>query len=713
MALFQRISSYLLFSLHLLVGFFLLFEAQLQLPSWMIPVGRMHPLLLHLPIGFLILAGLLWVLRKAFPFEGFTNLLSFILALTALGAVLTALVGFFLSREEGYEGEILDWHKYTGVALSFLCYILWAVFERSQEQKWMGPLLAGSWVGLLVAGHLGASLTHGEDFLFPFRESAKTMAYTDETTVYEAAIVPILKAKCYQCHNEQKTKGELLMTTLVGLQKGGKNGPIWVAGDALNSHLIQRANLPLEDKKHMPPKGKPQLTLDEIALLTTWINDGANTQQTVGQLASDHTIRRYLAATMSVATGEITYDFDPAKPKVLETLNTPFRVVYPIAAGSPALQADFFVRQAFQKEQLSDLTEIKEQLIGLNMTNMPITDAELGVISQLSRLEKLTLTNTDLSGEKIGELNKLTSLRSLSLSGTKVTPTQLSALAGHPSLRQLFVWNTVLSQNDVAALQKKLPKVKIELGYVPDEKETIRLNPPVLENESFVLTDTKPVTLKHPLKGAEIRYSLDGTEPDSVSSTVYKGPLQLTRYTTLKARAVKEGWYASEIVSYTFFKGTYRPTTASLLQNTNPKYPGEGGRTLIDFKKGEPNEFNNKAWLGYRENPFEALFEFTKATPVRSVMLSTGRNIGGYIFPPTSVELWAGPSASQLKLIQRLSPTQPTGSERSRIEPIELTIKEGDYTHYKVVARPLKKLPPWHPGKGEPAWVFIDEVFFN
>jgi uncharacterized membrane protein len=713
MALFQRISSYVLFSLHILLVFFLLFEEQLILPSWMIPLGRLHPLMLHLPVGFLVLAGILWVLRKEFQFEGFAKLLAFIFVLTALSAAVAALMGFFLSREEGYEGDLLAWHKYTGVALSFLCYALWAIFERSQYQKWVSPLLGSSLVGLLVAGHLGASLTHGEDFLFPFKDQPAEMAFTDESTVYEAAVVPILKAKCYQCHNEQKTKGELLMTTLAGLQKGGKNGPIWVAGDALNSHMIQRANLPLEDKKHMPPKGKPQLTLDEISILTTWINDGASIKQTVGQLAANHPIRNYLAASLSGAAEEVTYDFDPAKPKVLETLNTPFRVVYPIAAGSPALQADFFVRQAFQKEQLADLTEIKEQLIGLNMTNMPITDAELSVISQLARLEKLTLTNTDLTGEKIGELNKLTSLRSLSLSGTKVTPTHLSALAGHPSLRQLFVWNTTLSQNDLTALQKKLPKVKIELGYVPDEKETIRLNPPVLENESFVLTDTKPVTLKHPLKGAEIRYTLDGTEPDSVSSPVYKGPIKLTRYTTFKARAVKEGWYASEIVSYTFFKGTYRPTTASLLQNTNPKYPGEGGRTLIDFKKGEPNDFNNKAWLGYRENPFEAMFEFTKATPVRSVMLSTGRNIGGYIFPPTSVELWAGPSASQLKLIQRFTPTQPTGSERSRIEPIELTIKEGDYTHYKVVARPLKKLPPWHPGKGEPAWVFIDEVFFN
>ncbi|MNY68403.1 hypothetical protein D3C86_2061590 [compost metagenome] len=31
----------------------------------------------------------------------------------------------------------------------------------------------------------------------------------------------------------------------------------------------------------------------------------------------------------------------------------------------------------------------------------------------------------------------------------------------------------------------------------------------------------------------------------------------------------------------------------------------------------------------------------------------------------------------------------------------------------KLVAKPLSKLPAWHPGKGEKAWVFVDEVFVN
>ena len=35
------------------------------------------------------------------------------------------------------------------------------------------------------------------------------------------------------------------------------------------------------------------------------------------------------------------------------------------------------------------------------------------------------------------------------------------------------------------------------------------------------------------------------------------------------------------------------------------------------------------------------------------------------------------------------------------------------YKHYRFTVLNLKKLPVWHPGKGTPAWIFIDELFLN
>lgn len=711
---FQNLTSYLLLAIHALLVFLLVFQDNVMLPTWLLPVGRMHPMLLHLPIGLLILAGVLWVFRKEFEGVNFNKLFGFVLSLTALTASLTALMGFFLSREEGYTADLLNWHKYTGIGLSFLTYGLVLVHQQAIERKLIfNAFLALSGVILAVTGHFGASLTHGENYLFPVKEENAALIITEDTPVFEAAVQPILKAKCFQCHNEQKTKGELLMTTVAGLLKGGKNGPIWVAGDALNSHIIQRANLPLDDKKHMPPKGKAQLTPQEIGLLTAWVQSGADIKKPLKALAANDPIKAFLEKGERKAENVVVYTFEPASESTLEKLNNPFRTVFSIAHNSPALQADFFVRQAYKPEQLGELSDIKKQLVVLNLSNMPIKDEDLATIAQFENLEKLNLNNSDITGKTLSKFQTLTKLQSLSLSGTKVTAASLQSLSNMPNLTEVFVWNTPILEKELVELKKQHPKTVFELGYVPKDSERLKLNPPMLVNEKFVLTEQTPVTFKHPLKGVTIRYTIDGSVPDSTSSTVYQKPITLSGYTVVKARATKDNWYASDIVEYTFFKGTYRPSLVELLNEPNPQYQGEGSNTLINQKKGEASDFKNPAWLGYREKPFEALFTFAQPTPIKSLTLSIGKNIGGFIFPPASVEVWGGPDKTHLTLLQKIQPEQPIKDQSARVEAIQSQWKEGNYSVIKLIARPVAKLPAWHAGKGQPAWVFVDEVFFN
>ncbi|WP_428656303.1 chitobiase/beta-hexosaminidase C-terminal domain-containing protein [Runella sp.] len=716
---FQNLTSYLLLAIHALLVFLLVFQDKVTIPAWLQPVGRMHPMLLHLPIGLLILAGLLWVFRKEFEGIGFSKLFGFVLSLTALTAALAALMGFFLSREEGYTAEVLTWHKYTGVGLSFLIYGLVLLHQQSTGHKGLFNLtLTISAVILVITGHFGASLTHGDDYLFPAQKESTLLIVTDDTPVFEAAVQPILKAKCFQCHNEQKTKGELLMTTLAGLYKGGKNGPIWVAGDALNSHIIQRANLPLDDKKHMPPKGKAQLTPQEIDLLTAWIQSGADVKKPLKAFADNDPLKGLAQAFLNKSAGPTvipaqTYTFEAAAESTLEKLNNPFRTIFPIAYNSPALQADFFVRQAYKPGQLGELSDIKKQLVVLNLSNMPIKDEDLSTIAQFENLEKLNLNNSDITGKTLSELKSLSALTSLSLSGTKVTKEALQSLGKMPNLQEVFVWNTPISEKDIAELKKQNQQIRFELGYIPNESERLKLNPPMLVNEKFILTDQTPVTFKHPLKGITIRYTLDGSTPDTLSSPIYKNPLTLSDYTVVKARATKDKWYASDVVEYSFFKGTYHPALAELINEPNPQYKGEGGHTLINQKKGEASDFKNPAWLGYREKPFEALFTFAQPTPLKTVTMSIGKNLGGFIFPPASVEIWGGNDKAHLTLLQKIQPEQPMKDQPTRVEAIQSQLKAGNYTVIKLIAKPVAKLPAWHPSKGQPAWVFVDEVFFN
>jgi hypothetical protein len=99
--------------------------------------------------------------------------------------------------------------------------------------------------------------------------------------VFQDVILPIFEAKCNNCHNADKSKGDLRLDTFEMVMKGGENGANIVPGKPDESLSIQRVLLAVDDDEHMPPDGKAQLTAGEIALLRWWVEQGASNTQKV------------------------------------------------------------------------------------------------------------------------------------------------------------------------------------------------------------------------------------------------------------------------------------------------------------------------------------------------------------------------------------------------------------------------------------------------
>ena len=170
-------------------------------------LGRLHPLVLHLPIGFGVFLVLIFVLKKWIDAQAFQEIFRFLLYLTSIFSAITAIFGMFLSSEGGYELEQITFHQWAGLGVNWLYVLLLFAYEKGYlEGK---NLFYGALVGLasfLLAGHGGADLTHGEDYLWAKSEDG-SVVLTDESVMFEAVIQPIFKQKCEACHNDQKTKG--------------------------------------------------------------------------------------------------------------------------------------------------------------------------------------------------------------------------------------------------------------------------------------------------------------------------------------------------------------------------------------------------------------------------------------------------------------------------------------------------------------------------
>lgn len=107
---------------------------------------------------------------------------------------------------------------------------------------------------------------------------------------FQKQVYPLIKASCVQCHRPEhespdrpgrkvKPKGGYVFTNAEALSaaEGEEGVKFIVPGKPAESRIIQVVNLPLDDEYHYPPEGKaPQWTKAEIALVTKWIEEGAD-----------------------------------------------------------------------------------------------------------------------------------------------------------------------------------------------------------------------------------------------------------------------------------------------------------------------------------------------------------------------------------------------------------------------------------------------------
>jgi uncharacterized membrane protein len=713
----------LLAASNIFILFLLVFESKLVIPAWLQTIGRMHPLILHFPIVILLLAMLLEFFRFKPEYAGnafYRNFLQGLLLIGALFAAVTVMMGIFLSREEGYEGATLTYHKWTGAGIFFLASVIyWMRNARWYKSVTARAAALVTVVALVLTGHYGAALTHGSNFIWEPISNKREMAKVplDQAVVYANVVRPILEQKCTSCHNPDKLKGELILTDPQSIMKGGKSGKLIVPGNPQMSLLLQRVHLPMEEKKHMPPSGKAQLTLQEIALLTLWVREKADFNKKLTDLPITDSLRMLATAFLQPHKQAEEYDFSAADEDQVKALNTDYRTILPLARESPALAVNIYNASAYNVSQLDELGEIRKQVISLNLNKMPVKDADLKTIAKFENLRKLDLNFTDVTASGLKELSALKHLQSLTLSGTKLDLNDLKGLLPLlKSVKTVAVWDTRLSAADVKQLQEANRDKDIIGGFKDDGKNPLKLNPPQMKNASPIFAQTLVVDIQHPIKGVDVRFTMDGSEPDSVNSPVLDHKTVINSNATIRAKAYKKGWYGSDMVTFDYFKSAYQPDSGTLLAPLNRVHQAEGVKTFFDHKLGviganNPAWANN--WAGVRDNDMAFVSEFKKPVLLSSLGVRYMVEEDTGIFPPELVEIWGGTTRDNMKLLTKFKAPMPVKGERASLQSVSGSFKPQQVSYIKIVAKPLSKIPAWHRSKDKRALLLVDEMFLN
>ncbi len=472
----------------------------LQASPWALFIGRFHPVLVHLPIGFLLIAAIIEIGRRTGRISVSESTVVFVLFWSAVSATFACVAGYLLSLGGGYDEDLLGAHMWKGIGVAVFAWVAWLVkSDRLAGKISFGkavylPAFAVAVVLTMTAGHDGGSLTHGDGYLTqytpePFRSLAgmdpieektkeiKPIADVQQAVVYRDIVQPILEARCTQCHNASKKKGDLRMDELALLMKGGENGPAFVPGKGAESDMIKRCLLDESDDNHMPPKGKPQLSTEQIALLSWWIDQGAPADKKVAELTVSEQVKPALASLgggsatggsgkakqkeSAIATLKVT----PAKEADIQALRKAGLIVNTLSQDQNLLEVSAVNAPQFSDKDIALLLPVAEQVTWLKLGGTKITDGGLKEIGKLKNLTKLHLEHTGITDQVIAQIKALPHLEYLNIIDTKIGDAGFKNIAALKGLRSIYVWQSAVTDSAVAQTARQNAGLQIVNGF--------------------------------------------------------------------------------------------------------------------------------------------------------------------------------------------------------------------------------------------------------
>lgn len=457
--------------------------------------GRLHPLLVHFPIAFLLTAAAAEVLGILRGRDLRSPLGSACLNLGLLAALAAAASGWALAaNEDPGGGERLELHRWSGLGTALLAALAWVLglaCRRARERVLLRlyriHLIAAALLVGLTA-HVGASLVWGSDWLLEPLRAPRASAPSAEPTSGEPAVSrapsamgepapveartidfatrirPLFEGHCIECHGDRRAKGRLRLDAREHVLGPLARRTVVVPGEPAQSELLRRVALPAGDPDAMPPEGE-RLPREAIEDLRAWIAEGAPWPVAATEAApSSAPVGAPATAVARPSEWPRPAPLAPrdAPPDPLEALRAAGARAVPLAVGSEFLDVSLArVEPARLPGALDSLLRLGPRLRWLDLSGADVGDAELEGWDTFVHLERLRIDRTRVTDGGVGRLARLPELRVLNLVGTPVGDAGLAHLASSPRLERVYVWGSAVSEAGVRALTEARPGLEV------------------------------------------------------------------------------------------------------------------------------------------------------------------------------------------------------------------------------------------------------------
>ena len=213
------------------------------------------------------------------------------------------------------------------------------------------------------------------------------------------------------------------------------------------------------------------------------------------------------------------------------------------------------------------------------------------------------------------------------------------------------------------------------------------------------------------IDNAPIRYTLDGTKP-TVSSALFTDQVRIDHGCKLRAAAFRSWGSTPEVVrTYHFSKATARKIT--LLQAPHPSYAFSGAGLLVDGLWAEDTNFHSGHWIGFCGNDLEAVIDLGEEQAISEASVRTCVEKGAWVFDARGFEVSVSADGKAFRSVAREDYPSQTEANPNQIYQHTLNFSPVRARYVKVKVVSEHRIPSWHPGKGHPGFVFVDEIGIN
>ena len=234
------------------------------------------------------------------------------------------------------------------------------------------------------------------------------------------------------------------------------------------------------------------------------------------------------------------------------------------------------------------------------------------------------------------------------------------------------------------------------------------LSMPLISKDLKRFDSPMTITLSS-VENAEIRYTLDGSEPTE-TSVLYKKPFVIDKSTEVKARSFKKGYtpslVAKEQFNYNFIESINYENKPNTPYNKNME------KILFDGEFGVTDDLE-KGWLGFSGSDFVAVVKLMRPIDLKNVAVAFAHTPENWVFAPKNVEIFVSADSitySEPYTIPTVFKSEDEAQNVSQLVHSLIPINHSGVKYIKIVAHSIKKIPMWHEAKGLRPWIMIDEI---